>query len=135
VSSEDTAASPSGGLANGRDDAMEETSRRQAPTEGSMQNSCVDSPEPEPPLIRRDDALALLLRMRQIHEDERMSLGTNAEAIWFSSENNSEISLFEPLGTGCSPHSTGTVLIVDDGEDADDEAEGTRNTRAAALTD
>lgn len=131
ISSEDTCISPSGGMANGRDKAMEETSRRQAPVERSVPNSCVDSPEPEPPLIRRDDALALLLRMRQIHEDERMSLGTNAEAIWFSSENNSEISLFEPLGTGCSPHNT--VLVVNDGSDADDEAEGTGNTRAALF--
>ncbi|KAJ9264617.1 hypothetical protein DTO212C5_6999 [Paecilomyces variotii] len=118
-SSDDTTAYPSGGTTSGVDETAEETYRIPAPDGKSRQDE-LEQPQ-EPPLIRRDDALALLLRMRQIHEDERMSLGTNAEAIWFSSENTSQVSLFESLGSGCSDY--GTVFIVDDGEEADDEAE------------
>ncbi|GAD96854.1 predicted protein [Paecilomyces variotii No. 5] len=119
-SSDDTTAYPSGGTTSGVDEIPEETRPTEVPAETCRQTDGLEQTQ-DPPLIRRDDALALLLRMRQIHEDERMSLGTNAEAIWFSSENTSEISLFESLDSWCSDH--GTIFIVDDGEEADDEAE------------
>ncbi|KAJ9298672.1 hypothetical protein DTO271G3_3639 [Paecilomyces variotii] len=119
-SSDDTTVYPSGGTTSGVDETAEETYQIPAPDGKSRQDE-LEQQSQEPPLIRRDDALALLLQMRQIHEDERMSLGTNAEAIWFSSENTSQVSLFESLDSGCSDY--GTVFIVDDGEEADDEAE------------
>ncbi|KAL1886090.1 hypothetical protein Plec18167_000016 [Paecilomyces lecythidis] len=122
-SSDETTAYPSGGTTSGVDE-IAETYPMEVATETPRPKDDLEHSQ-EPPLIRRDDALALLLRMRQIHEDERMSLGTNAEAIWFSSENTSEISLFESLDSWCSDH--GTVFIVDDGEEADDEAEEAGN--------